>query len=549
MFTHTYGHYIPLTWLSFALDYTLWGMNPLGYRAVNSLLHGLNAILFFLILHSLIRSARPGLSDRRLLWGAAAGACFFALHPLRAASVAWITERRDVLSGCFFLLTILTYLRWTALPAGSARLRWISVSLLAFACMILSKALGMTIPLVFLVLDVWPLRRFPRLGYRPLLAEKIPYFALMIGAVVLTSMTQKAADTIYTSDQYPLRESLAQPGFRVSFYVAKTVLPLSLSPLYFYRPGIGLPQLFGWIAILGVTAFLIARRQALPAALVAWLSYGLLIAPVSGLVQAGPHFAQDSWTYVPCLPFAALFAALVVLPGRPRLLGGCALATGLLLAVLSILSVRQGLIWKNSLALWDAAIRIDPDVYYSWYNRGRANAEKGHVEQAIEDFTRAIDLRSGFPDPWHERGIAWMRKNRPDLALRDLDVALRLNPDRAETAYQFALAEERLGNAVGALHHLSRAIELRPTYLAALAERARIRSLAGDFDGAIADCSEAIRIKPDFADAYLRRGLARINRRDVAGAIQDFARSLEVAPAEWPQRNQAREFLERARKP
>ena len=574
MFTNHYGHYVPLTWLTHGLDYVLFGMNPLGYRVVNSLYHALNAVLVYLIFLSLIRAARPDRDDLRVRWAAAIGALFFALHPLRAASVAWITERRDMVSGMFFLLTILTYLRCTTLPPGSAKIRAVALSCACFVGMLLSKTLGMTVPFVLLILDVWPLRR--PLPFRSLLIEKIPYLALMTGGLILTSMTQGSADTIYTREQYPLIQSLMQPGFRVLFYVAKTLIPINLSPLYFYRPEIGLPQILGWAVILAATAILIARRKMLPAILVAWLSYGLLIAPVSGLVQAGPHYAQDSWTYVTCLPFAALFAALIVLPDRPA---PFAAAGAAVLLVLSILTVRQSLIWKSSTALWEAAIRIDPDVYYSWHNLGRAKAERGDLDGALAAFSRSIELRSGFPDPWRGRGVAWARKNRHDLALKDLAVATSLDPDNPENHFHLGLSLSKLGKTAEAKAAFSRALELRPGFPDALVQRARlsallgnpkaaladidaairisptaphhlerstIRAIGGDLAGAIDDCTEAIRLKPDYVDAYVRRGVARLERGERGPAAEDFSRALQLAPADWPQRAQVAQFLKKA---
>jgi Flp pilus assembly protein TadD len=544
MFTHHYGHYMPLTWLTLGLDYTLWGMNPMGYRVVNSLLHAVNAVLAFFIFLSLFRSARPDRDDLRLRIAAAIGALFFALHPLRAASVAWITERRDVLSGMFFLLTLLTYLRWSAMAPGAARIRGIVLSCVCFVCMLLSKTLGMTLPIVLLILDVWPLRRYPATPFRALIVEKIPYFALMIGGLLLTSLTQGTADTIYTREQYPWIQSLAQPGFRVTFYIAKTLLPLNLSPLYFYRPEIGLPQVLGWAVILLVTAALIVRRRALPAPLATWLAYGLLIAPVSGIVQAGPHFAQDSWTYVTCLPFAALFAGLLLLAENPR---PFVIVAAALLVALGIQTVRQSRIWTSSIALWEAAIRVESDVYYSWHNLGRAKAEKGDVDGAIDAFSRAIDLRSGFPDPWHERGLAWSRKQRYSLAVHDFTVVLQLDPGRADAYFHRGKVRALRGDPAGALADLDAAIQNRPLPALYL-ERGTIRAMGGDLSGAITDWTEAIRLNPQSVDAYVRRGVARLERGEKADAAEDFARALELAPADWRQRKQVEQFLEKARR-
>jgi Flp pilus assembly protein TadD len=579
MFTNTYGHYIPLTWLSFALDYTLWGMNPVGYRAMNTLLHALNAILFFFILKELLQRAKPGPGGVRLEAASLAGALFFALHPLRVASVAWITERRDMLSGAFFFLAVLVWLRAPAEPGGR-RTRFLALSVGCFALMILSKALGIMLPFVLLVLDVWPLRRFSRSAIPSLLLEKLPFFLLTGVGLVLTSYSQRTADTIYTREQYPLTESLLQPGLRVAFYVWKTILPIRLSPMYLYRPGFGLPQLLGWATVLGLTVASFAARRRMPALAAAWVSYGLLIAPVCGVFQAGPHFANDVWSYLPCTPLAALFAGVLwgLDPARARRAG---ILAGSLLCALAISSVRQTRVYMDSVALWDAALRLDPDVYYSLYQRGRAKAEKGDDDGAIADLTRSIDLRSGFPDPWYERGRAWMRKNRPDRAREDFTVALHLDPRRAAAAYQLGLSDLRLGLSAEAIVQFSRAIELQPDYPEALVLRGRllalggripealadlstalrldpqpatylgratIRGAAGDLEGAVADCTEAIRRNPVFPEAYVRRGKALLQKGDQEAAAADFGRALDSAPATWPERKDVERLLRSVQK-
>lgn len=578
MFTNHYGHYIPVTWLSFAVDYTLWGMNPFGYRCVNTLLHAVNAILVWLVLRELLRRAKPEAGQGRIDAASLVGALFFAVHPLRVASVAWITERRDMVSGLFFLLTILFYLR-RASPSGSPGRRWLALSVGSFALMVFSKALGITLPVVFLLLDVWPLRRFSREKVAALFVEKIPFFALMAVGLALTSWAQRTADAMYSREQYPLVQSLVQPGFRVSFYVWKTLVPIHLSPLYLYRPELGGVHVLGWMFVAGVSAAAIALRRRAPALLLAWLSYGLFISPVSGVFQAGPHYAHDIWSYLPCLPLAALAAAAMLLPLRGAVLGASAAA---MVATFSVQSFVQTPVWMTSLALWDAALRRDPDAYFSWYQRGRAKAERDDLDGAIGDFGRAIELRSGFPDPWHHRGLAWMKKDRPDLASADFDVVLRIDPARSGTWLQLGLAKLRMRQPAEARKCFDRAIELRPEFPEALSQRGRLRALQGDprsglrdldeavriapqallfleraairgllsdWDGIVADCSEAIRLKPDFADAWAHRGHARLQRGDKPGAGQDLMRALELAPPGWPGRKETEELLRTSRKP
>jgi tetratricopeptide (TPR) repeat protein len=403
MFTHHFGHYMPLTWMSLGLDYVIWGMNPFGYHLTNVILHTTNAVLCFFLLGQLLRRSLPGGSPERLGWTACAGALFFSIHPLRVESVAWITERRDLMSGVFFLLSLLAYLRSTQ---DVRRWRWLGCSVAAFACSMLCKAMGMTLPLVLLVLDAWPLRRYERERPRSVILEKLPYFAVMAVAAALSAWAQNTAKAVYSIHDYPLTQSLAQPGYRLWFYVQKTLLPLGLSPLYFYRPALGPAHVAGGIAILAITVFLLSRRRRYPAAAVAWASFLLLIAPVSGFAQAGPHFAADRYTYLACLPFAALFAGALALGAGSGARRAVATAAVLALAGLGGLTVRQCGIWRTSITLWDRAIWIEPDVYFSLRNRGSAKLDRLDWAGALADFDRAVELNPRYPNSWYGRGVA-----------------------------------------------------------------------------------------------------------------------------------------------
>ncbi|HLY07795.1 MAG TPA: tetratricopeptide repeat protein, partial [Planctomycetota bacterium] len=426
MVTTHFGHYMPLTWMSLGLDYVLWGMRPLGYHLTNVVLHAANAVLCFFLLRHLLRRIGPDDDSSRRDWVSLAGALVFSLHPLRVESVAWITERRDLMSGLFFLLSILAYLRSTE---SAARRVWLGAALGSFACSMLSKAMGMTLPLVLLLLDAWPLRRFGREPARSVLLEKLPFFAVMLVAGGLSAWAQTSASAVYSAQDYPLLQSLCQPGYRLSFYVLKTFLPIGLSPLYFYRRELGPAHVAGWVSIFALSAILWSRRRHFPGAAVAWASYLVLIAPVSGFAQAGPHFAADRYSYLACLPFAALFAGALSLPTGAKARRAAAAVAVLSIALLGALTVRQCGYWRDSVALWDRAIAIEPDVYFSLQNRGSAKMDLPDVPGALADFDRAITLNPRYPNSWYGRGIARASLGRHAAAVDDFSVALRLAPD------------------------------------------------------------------------------------------------------------------------
>ncbi|HEU4439855.1 MAG TPA: hypothetical protein VFT36_11430, partial [Methylomirabilota bacterium] len=311
MFTATWmGHYIPLTWLSLGLNYVLGGMAPWGYHLGNLLIHSANAGLLFFVARQLLtiataptiaggsgdaEHARPArTADFAVGLGAATAAVLWAVHPLRVESVAWVTERRDVLCGFFYLLAVLAYLRGTTRDRTLTG-RWLAASLLAFAAALASKAMAMTLPLTLLVLDVYPLRRL-RLGWPALIREKVGHVALAaIGALVASwAVTRGAGWTSY--GDYGISARLAMTGYSFWFYPWKLIWPEKLSPLYELPARIDLldPR-FAWpsLGVVVVTVVLVLGRRRVPGVLAAWLQSMIVLAPVSGIAHAGHQLAHD----------------------------------------------------------------------------------------------------------------------------------------------------------------------------------------------------------------------------------------------------------------
>ena len=269
------GHYIPVTWLSFGLDYTLWGMNPFGYHLTNNLIHAANTAVFYLIALRLLGKASR-LTGGTLRAAGVMAALFFALHPLRAESVAWVTERRDVLSGLFFLLTILLYLA-AADADGAPRRRLLVASVTAYALALLSKSIVMTLPLVLLLLDVYPLGRlrlrwgmWREAAIRALLREKLPYLALGFAGAVVSYWAVASQHFLTGSDKYGWPARIGIAGYSVWFYVEKTAVPLALSPLYELPRVVSLLEarfLWSIVAAVAISLALLALRRRWPVGL------------------------------------------------------------------------------------------------------------------------------------------------------------------------------------------------------------------------------------------------------------------------------------------
>ena len=485
------GHYIPLTWITYGIDYEIWGLDPTGFHLTNLLLHTANAVLVYFLILALLPEAR---------WAALGGALFFAIHPLRVESVAWATERRDVLSGLFFLLSLLFYLRRES--------RGYSIgSILFFAFSLLSKISGLMLPFALLVLDFYPLGRS---GIWKLLREKIPYFVLSVGGAGLVLWLHSTAGGVPA--KYTLVESLTQPGIRFWFTFEKMILPLELAPHYLYRPqeGVPLAPIVGLAALVSVSAGLFWFRKKIPAVLASWATCGILILPVVGIVQFGSHFAADRNTYLPFLPWAFLVGVLLCRCGRVG--WGAATAVGIALAILTF---QQTGIWKDSFTLWNHTVKVDPDNSLAYFNRGDALMSRGDFPGALRDYTRVTELSPESHWGHYNRGYVHAKMGNHKAALRDFFRALVIDPEGAKAWYH-------LGNTHNAL---------------------------GQTEEAIKAYSDAIRLNPDFPNPIVNRGITWHRLGNLNKAKEDYVRALKVAPADWERRSEVERELQRLRSP
>src|SRR5712692_7072915 len=286
MWTTHLGHYIPLTWMTLGLDYLLWGMNPFGYHLTSLLLHAANAVVFFVVVRRILTLALPNPSARGPALAVSAGfaALVFAIHPLRVESVAWVTERRDVLSGLFYLLAILVYLR--ACERGERGRGWYWLSVAVFICALLSKSMVVNLPVVLLILDVYPLRRLGGfVGWwsepaRRVYVEKIPLVLLAAAASAIALLAQVSIHAAVPLAQLSVPGRLAVGAYGLSFYLWKMVVPVNLSPLY-ELPGKldpwAIPFVQSYGVVLAATALALACRRRFPALPAAWLAYVVIL--------------------------------------------------------------------------------------------------------------------------------------------------------------------------------------------------------------------------------------------------------------------------------
>ncbi|HSF01750.1 MAG TPA: tetratricopeptide repeat protein, partial [Solirubrobacterales bacterium] len=519
------GHYIPVTWLTFGLDYTLWGLDPRGYHLTNVLLHAANAAVFFLIARRLLGRA---LAVEGLLLNACASAAtlFFALHPLRAESVAWATERRDVLSGLFTLTTVVLYLR-AAEAEGRRRIRLLAAAGLTYLLALGSKSIVMTLPLALVLLDVYPLRRLPAswrrwadVAYRDVWREKIPFFALAgVGAIV--SWYAVAANDFFTpTEKYPIAARVGFVFYSLAFYVSKTVLPVGLTPLYELPPRVDLLAPAFATAITVVVAGwagLLALRRRWPAGLAAAAYYAIAIAPVSGFVHAGHQLAHDRYSYLSCLGFALLVGALPATVVRlrrqraiqPTLAGVAHAGIVAWLGALAVLTVLQVQVWRDTDTLWRYAIDADDHCSVCHHNLG---FNLLFVEQvpahAIPHLERALELRPDRVKLNTTLGIAYARSGAPERALPHFEKVLADKPASIDVLVHQALALADAGRLREAHAVLRRAMSIHASDPVVLTNLGNILTRLGRAEEALGHLWRAVELAPAAGPPRLGLGIS-----------------------------------------
>jgi tetratricopeptide (TPR) repeat protein len=462
------GHYVPVAWITLALDYVLWGMNPFGYHLTSLAIHAAATALFCVVARELIRRA-VRVSDVAATTGAAGAALLFGLHPLRVESVAWVTERRDVLSGFFFLLTVLLYVRSTA-SAGARRGWLLGGSVVAHLAALLSKSIAITAPVILVILDVYPLRRLPpdrdRWVSRPtarVLAEKLPHLALSGAQALLTYYFFHMDLSIGRILSW--RETLARVLSSLWFYPVKTLAPLDLSPLYESRPGLALTDPLVLRAAAGfvlVTALAWLARRRCPGVAAAWAAYVIMLLPVSGAVSLGFHLTADRYSYLPCMGFAVLAgggiaAALAASARRPDLGWLTPVALGVTVTAivsLGVLTSRQTRVWHDTVSLWEHAIRATPACVVCRINLAVARLRSREPDAAVAHLQHALMLRPAHAELYRGIGVPLDALGRRDEAITAYRQGLAVDPRDLRLRMLLAnalLASDHPDEAVGVL--------------------------------------------------------------------------------------------------
>src|SRR5437899_1296914 len=527
MWTTHMGHYIPLTWVTFGLDYLLWGMNPLGYHLTNLLLHSANGVVFFFVVCRILARALPGLSERGHALAVSAGvaALVFAIHPLRVESVAWATERRDVLSGLFYLLTILLYLR--ACERGARGRGWYWLSVAVFVCALLSKSMVVNLPVVLLILDVYPLRRLGGfVGWwsepaRRIYIEKIPFVLLAAAASAIAVMAQSSVHAAASLAQLSVPGRLAVAAYGLGFYPRKMVVPVNLSPLYELPrtvDPVAPPFILSYALVLAIMAIVLALRRRVPGLLAAWVAYVVVLLPVLGFFQSGPQIAADRYTYLAGLGWAILAGAGLLScwrtsrtskTGTPTTLPIAGVATCVVVG-LGVLTWNQAQVWHDSEKLWTHALARDPQSSIAENNLGVVRAHQSKLAEAIEHYQRALQMRPDYADAYFNLGNALFQHGKLAEASDHYRQVLAIKRDHARAHNNWGVVLARQGKLAEAGDHFQAALHIGPDNADAQTNLGNALFQQGKLAEASDHFRQALRLKPDHAAA--QSGLVQAQR-------------------------------------
>ena len=507
-FTRFYAYnWHPLTWLSHMADVRLFGLAPAGHHLTSILLHAANVVLLFLFLSRATGALRRS----------AVVALLFALHPLHVESVVWVAERKDVLSTFFGFLTLYLYAGY----AASRRPGTYLAALFFFTLGLLSKPMLVTLPLVMLLLDYWPLGRLDLGQHREgadvtpgprrerltrLVLEKLPFLALAAVSCVVTSYAQKGE--MIALEVSPISTRVANALLVYLQYLGKMFWPRNLAVFYPYPDAIPLWQSAGAALLLvGVTLVTLWQRRERPYLLVGWLWYLGTLVPVIGVLRVGLQAMADRYTYLPLIGifFMLVWYGAEVSSGwayrRALLFGG----TGAVLLACTFLTARQESYWQDRNSLFSHAIEVTRDNYYAYYVLGLALEEKGSYAEAVDKFTKAIEISPIFVNAHYDRGTALYQMGKVDEAIADFNWALAQKPDYIEVYNNLGAALMSKGRYPEAIRSLETFAKANPDLPYAYNNLGLAYLNSGNFEAAARDFNEALRLDPAFTEA--RRNL------------------------------------------
>jgi Flp pilus assembly protein TadD len=530
----------PLTWLSHMLDCELYGLNPGGHHLTNLLIHVANTVLLFLVLKRMTGA----------LWRSSFVAALFALHPLHVESVAWVSERKDVLSTFFWILTMETYLRYV----NSPRVHRYLLVLLCFVMGFLSKPMLVTLPFVLLLLDYWPLGRFrfgelgsnrnvstqkslnlsdQRSSALHLVLEKTPFFVLSAVASILTFLAQQSGGTVKSLKVFPLGTRIANALVSYVSYIGKMIWPNRLGIFYPYPDRVSIWQITEAALLLGCVSVLVIRASYKRRYLgMGWLWYLGTLVPVIGLVQVGLQAMADRYTYVPII---GLFIMIVwgvhdIFKGWQHQKTAFAVSTGFLFSVLAMVTWAQVQHWQNSIMLFKHTLEVTSKNSLMHYDLGVIMLRQGRYSEAIAHLNESLRIEPGDADAHNNLGLALGRQGKIQEAMVHYAEALRIKPDDAGAHNNLGVALARQGKMQEAMVHYAEAVRIKPDLAEAYGNIGNSLAQQGKIKEAIDQYNKCLQINPDFPDIHRNLGICFGEQGRIEEAIAHFKEALRIKP-------------------
>ena len=514
----------PLTWLSHMVDYQLYGMWAGGHHLTSVLLHAVNAVLLFLVLRQMTRQ----------FWPSVFVAAVFAIHPLRVESVAWVAERKDVLSGIFFLLTLWAYGSYARAPFSLWR--YLAV-VLAFVSGLMAKPMLVTLPFVLLLLDYWPLNRCSWRNARLLMVEKCPLLvvAAAVCATTLIAQVKPTAANLALS----LVSRLANAVVAYGAYLVQFFWPLNLA-LFYPHPANQLPLwkiAVSLVALVAISSGVVTVWRKHPYLVVGWLWYLGMLVPVIGLIQVGGQAMADRYTYLPQIGIAVMLVwgvdeLRLSWAWRPKMI---ATATSLLLICLMVLAWLQTSYWHDRMSLWQHSAACMTDNYLAHGCLAECFADLGQTDRSLAEYQAVLKIRGADPEISHQTyyymGIALDRADRPKEAVRCYEQSLRICSNNPDVCFHLAHALFNSGQTGEAIEQYRQTVRLKPDYSSAYNNLGNALLKLGRIEEATQQYEQAVRVQPDYTMAQYNLGLSLAKTGRRIEALRHLKESLRLADA------------------
>lgn len=529
--TNHMANWHPLAWISHMVDASLFGLNPAGHHATSVVIHAANALL---VAWLLIEATGEGREARTVPWRSLTVAALFGLHPLHVESVAWVSERKDVLCGFFWLLTLIAWVRWTR----SKSTRTYVIALAMFALSLMAKPMAVTLPFVLLLLDVWPLARQQHVKDRVI--EKVPFFALSIASSIATYIVQKNGGAMEVVKPLAFGYRLTNVFVSYARYVLKTIAPVDLAIIYPHPPSAAWPILWvlASVAFLGAITVLAARARKRPAfapTVPMWLLFLGVLVPTIGLVQVGAQAMADRYMYLPLLGLLVILVWGVAEPREDKTSKLAPLVAAVAIAACAILTYRQSGFFKDGVTVFDHAVAVTGPNVVGQTQLGSALAAANRLDDAEAAYRRAVAIDPDSTLPHTYLGSLLARRGKLAEAVREHEEAIRTNPSAAIAHYNLGLAYLKMKKTELALKELTIAVSLAPTAPEPHTGLGFALSAAGRLNEASAELSTAIRLNPfGTIEAREELGIVFVRSGRMPEALAMFQEAVAMDPRRGP---------------